>query len=101
MTTVIQDRIRTLGSDNAALDEVIARLSRVEAENERLQDALNTAAMAGPPDGKKKAKPTFGYYRQPDGFITASPATTSDELRYRRGGWEPLLQYGHFEMGTP
>jgi uncharacterized small protein (DUF1192 family) len=48
-----------------------------------------------------RAKPTFGYYRQPDGFITASPATSLDELKYRRGGWVPLPQYGTFEMATP
>ncbi len=48
-----------------------------------------------------KKKPTYGYYRQPNGWITASPATNSDELRYRRGGWEPLTQYGYFEMSTP
>ena len=47
------------------------------------------------------ARGTYGYYRQPDGFITVSPATASDELRYRRGGWEPLRQYGLFEMSTP
>lgn len=47
------------------------------------------------------AKPTYGYYRQPDGWITVSPATNTDELRYRRGGWEPLTQYGRFEMASP
>lgn len=48
-----------------------------------------------------KTKPTWGYYRQPDGFITASPATDLEELKYRREGWEPLNQYGRFEMATP
>lgn len=52
--------------------------------------------MAGVP----KVKPTYGYYRQPDGFITASPATDTDELQYRRDGWTPLRQYGYFEMAT-
>ena len=49
----------------------------------------------------KPAKPTFGYYRRADGWITASPATDTDELRYRRDGWEPLRKYGKFEMSTP
>ena len=46
-------------------------------------------------------KGTFGYYRQPDGWITASPCEGTDELQYRRSGWTPLLQYGTFEMSTP
>lgn len=45
-------------------------------------------------------RPTYGYYRQTDGWITASPMTDLDELKYRRGGWEPLKQYGYFEMAT-
>ena len=48
-----------------------------------------------------RTRGTYGYYRQPDGFITAASATNTDELKYRRGGWEPLLQYGNFEMSTP
>ena len=43
---------------------------------------------------------TYGYYRQPDGWITVSPATAMEELRYRREKWEPLTQYGRVEMGT-
>lgn len=52
-------------------------------------------------DAPPRVRATYGYYRQPDGFITVSPATDTDELRYRRGGWEPLRQYGTFEMATP
>lgn len=48
-----------------------------------------------------RSQGTWGYYRQPDGFITVSPATNSDELRYRRSGWEPLSEYGTFEVTTP
>lgn len=50
---------------------------------------------------QEPSKPTYGYYRQPDGWITASPCTDTDELQYRRSGWEPLRQYGSFEMSTP
>lgn len=42
---------------------------------------------------------TFGYYRQPDGWITASPAGELDELKYSREGWE-LLPYGRVEMAS-
>lgn len=52
-------------------------------------------------DAPTRVRPTYGYYRQPNGWITASPATDTDELQYRRSGWEPLRQYGNFEMTTP
>ena len=45
-------------------------------------------------------RPTYGYYRQPNGWITVSPATDSDELAYRRDGWTPLTRYGRVEMTT-
>lgn len=41
---------------------------------------------------------THGYYRQPNGWITVSPVTELEELRYRREGWEPLPAYGRVEM---
>lgn len=41
---------------------------------------------------------TYGFYRQPNGWITVSPATDIEELKYRREGWEPLPQYGRVEM---
>ena len=44
------------------------------------------------------AKPTYGYYRQPDGFITVSPITDLEELRYTRKGWTRLTKYGPVEM---
>ena len=43
---------------------------------------------------------TYGYYRQPNGWITASPNTPLEELKYRRDGWEPLTQYGSIEMAS-
>ncbi len=60
--------------------------------------ALEHAAQLGRTQG---FRPTYGYYRQPNGWITGSPATDLEELNYRREGWEPLTQYGRFEMGTP
>ena len=48
-----------------------------------------------------EAKPTWGYYRKPGGWVAASPATALDELTRRRRGWTPLPRYGVFEMGTP
>ena len=47
-----------------------------------------------------KIKPSYGYYRQPNGWITASPATELEELKYRREGWTPLPQYGRFQFNT-
>lgn len=57
------------------------------------QEALDHAARRG-------IQPTFGYYRQPNGWITVSPMTQMEELKYRRRGWEPLPQYGRFDMST-
>lgn len=48
----------------------------------------------------KQLRLTWGYYRQPNGWITVSPATDIEELKYRRGGWEPLPQYGRVEMAS-
>ena len=46
-------------------------------------------------------KPNYGYYRQPDGRITLSPANDLDELKYSRMGWTALRQYGKFEATSP
>ena len=48
----------------------------------------------------KRVKATYGYYRQPDGWITVSPMADLDELHYRKRGWEPLSQYGRIELTT-
>ena len=48
-----------------------------------------------------RVKPTYGYYRQPDGVITLSPANDLDELKYIRMGWTALRQYGKFEVTSP
>lgn len=45
-------------------------------------------------------KPTYGYYRLPNGWIKPAVVTPIEELKYRREGWEPLPQYGRFDMGT-
>lgn len=50
--------------------------------------------------GQRDMRPTYGYYRQPNGWITVSPSTDMDELKYRREGWEPLKRYGYFDMAT-
>lgn len=62
-----------------------------------MMNALEEAQSQGT---QSNVKPTFGYYRQPDGWITVSPATELDELHYRRRGWEPLTRYGRFEMNS-
>lgn len=42
--------------------------------------------------------PTFGYYRQSNGWITVSPATQLEEIAYQKQGWQPLTRYGRVEM---
>jgi len=49
---------------------------------------------------QRNVQPTYGYYRQPDGVITVSPAGDLDQLKYMREGWEFLAQYGKFEMAS-
>lgn len=47
---------------------------------------------------EERIQPTYGYYRQPDGFITLSPATELEELHYIKEGWTSLHQYGRVEI---
>lgn len=47
----------------------------------------------------RRIKLTYGYYKKRNGYITVSPMTQMEELKYRRMGWEPLPQYGRVEMG--
>ena len=61
-------------------------------------NAIDEAAGRGQ---GQRIKPTYGYYRQPNGWITLSPAADLDELRYSRKGWTSLREYGRIEMSTP
>ena len=45
----------------------------------------------------QKIRPTHGYYRQPDGWITFSVITRLEKLKYTESGWEALDQYGSFD----
>ena len=45
-----------------------------------------------------RIRPSYGYYRQPNGWLTVSPASDLDELHYTRKGWTRLGQYGRIEM---
>ena len=45
-------------------------------------------------------QPTFGYYRQPNGWLTVSPNTRLERLKYTEQGWTYLTQYGAFDMTT-
>jgi len=42
----------------------------------------------------------YGYYRQPNGWITVSPMAPIDLARYQEEGWTPLRQYGFMEMNS-
>ncbi len=46
----------------------------------------------------ESARPTSGYYRQPDGWITVSPITELEQVQYEKDGWERLRKYGRVEM---
>ena len=60
---------------------------------------MTNAAVVDRPVGR--IKPSYGYYRQPNGWVTVSPAADLDELKYQRRGWTRLRQYGLIEMTTP
>src|SRR3990167_8933770 len=45
-------------------------------------------------------KLTWGYYRQPNGWVKPAAATDLEQLQYIREGWEPLTRYGRLEMMT-
>lgn len=46
----------------------------------------------------QRIQPTFGYYRQPNGWIKVSPNTRLERLKYVEQGWVYLEAYGAFDM---
>ena len=50
------------------------------------------------PTYRPRIRPSHGYYRQPNGWITVAVVTELEELQYRKEGWQPLTQYGRFDM---
>ena len=46
----------------------------------------------------RRIRPTFGYYRQPNGWITVSPITQMEKMKYIQEGWVSLDSYGQFDM---
>jgi len=46
----------------------------------------------------RRIQPTYGYYRQPNKWITVSPTTRMEKVRYIEDGWEYLGEYGAFDM---
>lgn len=49
-------------------------------------------------DLARRIAPTFGYYRQPNGWLTISPNTRLERLKYTEQGWTYLDAYGAFDM---
>lgn len=43
-------------------------------------------------------RPVFGYIRKKNGDITVDALDTMTEIKYRLEGWEPLPQYGRFDL---
>ena len=48
----------------------------------------------------KIAKPQFGYYRQPNGYITVAVTSPMERLAYLEEGYVHLRTYGNFDMTT-
>src|SRR3990167_8478355 len=48
----------------------------------------------------RRIQPTFGYYRQPHGWITTSPLTRLEKRPHARPGCGALGAYGAFDMGA-
>jgi len=48
----------------------------------------------------RNIQPTFCYYRQSNGWITISPSTRLERLKYVEQGWTCLDAYGFFDMGA-
>lgn len=46
----------------------------------------------------QRIQPTFGYYRQTNGWVTISPTTRMEKVKYEERGWKHLAQYGAFDM---
>lgn len=59
------------------------------------QPDLDTIAAE---EGGKIAKPNFGYYKQPNGYITVSQISPMERLRYLEEGWTWMREYGSFDM---
>ena len=49
---------------------------------------------------ERRIQPTYGYYRQKNGWITVSTITRLEKVNYVERGWTPLDKYGAFDM-TP
>lgn len=63
-------------------------------QSQLLDDVAADAAV------QRRIQPTYGYYRQKNGWITISPITRLERINYIERGWEHLGQYGAFDM-TP
>ena len=51
-------------------------------------------------DVGRRIQPTYGYYKQANGWITVSTITLLEKANYTSRGWRCLEQYGAFDM-TP
>ncbi len=61
--------------------------------------AIDDVAAAGLA-ANRRIKPTFGYYRQPNGWITISPTTRLELIKYEERGWKCLRDYGNFDLSV-
>lgn len=64
-------------------------------------EILDTAALAEAGVPIPAITLNYGYYRQPNGWITGSAVTMLERVQYEQEGWEHLPNYGRFEMANP
>lgn len=75
----------------------------MEAVREEREEELRFADVGLPASTylpQARIQPLYGYYRQPNGWITVAITTQIEEVKYRAEGWEPLVQYGRFDMSN-
>lgn len=56
----------------------------------QVNDALSTGVA-------RNIRPTYGYYRQSNGWIKYATVTRLERLKYEEQGWKCLAQYGFFD----
>ncbi len=62
---------------------------------------MNPAELANAGVPQPTIALNYGYYRQPNGWITGSPVTALEKVQYESEGWKHLPAYGRFEMASP
>ncbi len=59
---------------------------------------MATDVLEYDPPETAQVKPIFGYYKQPNGWVTVAVTSPMERLYYLEEGWTYLRQYGLFDM---